>query len=74
MCTVQQHVHVYRTQLQKLGILPFDEHLGGATLTTYKIMWANNGDFISRQYTGTAAMKVSQSIVFSYKIATLVCI
>lgn len=46
-------------QLQKLGIIPFDEHLSGATLSTFKIMWANNGDCISRQYTGTAAMKVN---------------
>ena len=45
-------------QLQKLGIIPFDEHLSGPLLTTYKLMWANNGDCISRQYTGTAAMKV----------------
>jgi hypothetical protein len=48
---------VLQSALQKLGIIPFDEHLSGAMLTTYKIMWANNGDFISRQYTGTAAMK-----------------
>ena len=46
-------------QLQKLGIIPFDEHLSGATLSTFKMMWANNGDCISRQYTGTAAMKVN---------------
>ena len=45
-------------QLQKLQIIPFDEHLDGVTLTTYKVMWANNGDCLSRQYTGTAAMKV----------------
>ena len=25
----------------------------------YQIMWANNGDSISRQYAGTAALKVS---------------
>ena len=50
---------VVMVQLQKLGIIPFDEHLSGPMLTTYKIMWANNGDCISRQYTGTAAMKVA---------------
>ena len=48
-------------QLQKLQIIPFDEHLDGATLTTYKVMWANNGDCLSRQYTGTAAMKVVET-------------
>lgn len=46
-------------QLQKLGIIPFDEQLSGAILSTYKMIWANNGDCISRQYTGTAAMKVN---------------
>ena len=61
-------VHV---QLQKLGIIPFDEHLSGAMLTTYKIMWANNGDFISRQYTGTAAMKVGGSNIYSVPLYTV---
>ena len=46
------------TQLQKLGVIPFDEKLGGPALTAYQEMWGNNGDTISRQYTGTAAMKV----------------
>ena len=61
MCSgvVTEHTHYVCLQLQKLGIIPFDEHLGGAMLTTYKVMWANNGDCISRQYTGTAAMKVT---------------
>lgn len=30
----------------------------------YQIMWANNGDTISKQYAGTAALKVSQSVLF----------
>lgn len=46
-------------QLQKLGVIPFDEKLAGATLVSYQEMWANNGDIISKQYAGTAAMKVS---------------
>ena len=45
-------------QLQKLGVLPFEEALGGSTLVSYQEMWANNGDTISKQYAGTAAMKV----------------
>ena len=59
-------------QLQKLQIIPFDEHLGGATLTTYKVMWANNGDCLSRQYTGTAAMKVVETS-HSYYMYTCTC-
>ena len=39
-------------------MIPFDEKLGGSTLTSYQEMWANNGDVISKQYAGTAAMKV----------------
>lgn len=27
----------------------------------YQVMWANNGDTISRQYAGTAALKVTPS-------------
>lgn len=46
-------------QLQKLGVIPFEEKLGGPTLISYQEMWANNGDIISKQYAGTAAMKVS---------------
>lgn len=45
-------------QLQKLGMIPFDETLGGSTLVSYQEMWANNGDIVSKQYAGTAAMKV----------------
>ena len=46
-------------QLHKLGVLPFEEKLSGHALRAYQEMWGNNGDFISRQYTGTAAMKVA---------------
>ena len=45
-------------QLHKLGVLPFEEKLGESTLRHYQEMWANNGDILSRQYTGTRAMKV----------------
>lgn len=47
-----------RHQLHKLGVLPFEEKLGESTLRHYQEMWANNGDIVSRQYTGTRAMKV----------------
>ena len=52
-------------QLQKLGVIPFEEKLEGVTLQAYQELWANNGDFISRQYTGTAAMKVNLSMTWN---------
>lgn len=51
-------------QLQKLGVIPFDEKLGGSTLVSYQEMWANHGDTISKQYAGTAAMKVQEFTTF----------
>ena len=40
-------------------MIPFEERLEGSTLTSFKEMWGNNGDIVSKQYTGTVAMKVS---------------
>ena len=45
-------------QCRKLGLLPPDEHLPNKARQLYQQMWANNGDAISRQYAGTAALKV----------------
>lgn len=47
------------TQLRKLGILPPDENLPSSCKRIFQVLWANNGDAISRQYAGTAALKVS---------------
>lgn len=46
-------------QLRKLGILPPDENLPSSCKKIFQVLWANNGDAISRQYAGTAALKVS---------------
>ena len=45
-------------QLRKLGKLLPDQILPANIRTTFQDMWASNGDAISRQYAGTAAMKV----------------
>ena len=45
------------TQSRKLGLLPPDESLPDSSRHVYQQMWANNGDAISRQYAGTAALK-----------------
>ncbi|XP_072177486.1 phosphatidylinositide phosphatase SAC2-like [Diadema setosum] len=48
---------VLRTQLRKLGLLLPDQSLIPNIRSIYQDMWANNGDVISRQYAGTAALK-----------------
>nr|XP_054766255.1 phosphatidylinositide phosphatase SAC2-like [Lytechinus pictus] len=48
---------VLRTQLRKLGLLLPEQRLVPSIKTIYQDMWANNGDIVSRQYAGTAALK-----------------
>ncbi|CAL1531722.1 unnamed protein product, partial [Lymnaea stagnalis] len=48
---------VMETQFRKLGLLPPEENLPSSCRRTYQQIWANNGDVISRQYAGTAALK-----------------
>ena len=43
-------------------------------LTRYKLMWANNGDCVSRQYTGTAAMKVSEREINRMKLVIVLAL
>ena len=44
-------------QLRKLGLLLPEQRLVPNIRSIYQDMWANNGDIISRQYAGTAALK-----------------
>ncbi|XP_038614421.1 phosphatidylinositide phosphatase SAC2 isoform X1 [Tachyglossus aculeatus] len=48
---------VMEQQLKKLGVMPPEQPLPVKCSRIYQIMWANNGDSISRQYAGTAALK-----------------
>ncbi|XP_077585048.1 phosphatidylinositide phosphatase SAC2 isoform X2 [Stigmatopora nigra] len=48
---------VMEQQLKKLGVMPPEQPLPHKCYRIYQIMWANNGDTISRQYAGTAALK-----------------
>ncbi|XP_019641263.1 PREDICTED: phosphatidylinositide phosphatase SAC2-like isoform X1 [Branchiostoma belcheri] len=48
---------VMEIQLRKLGLMMPDQTLPSRCRVVYQQMWANNGDAISRQYAGTAAMK-----------------
>uniref|UniRef100_H3BZ12 Inositol polyphosphate-5-phosphatase F n=1 Tax=Tetraodon nigroviridis TaxID=99883 RepID=H3BZ12_TETNG len=43
--------------LKKLGVMPPEQPLPLKCYRIYQIMWANNGDTISKQYAGTAALK-----------------
>lgn len=42
---------------------PEQQYLSGTALQQFQVLWANNGDAISRQYTGTDALKVMTAIV-----------
>ncbi|XP_056408414.1 phosphatidylinositide phosphatase SAC2 [Hyla sarda] len=48
---------VMEQQLKKLGVMPPEQPLPMKCYRLYQMMWANNGDAISRQYAGTAALK-----------------
>ncbi|XP_028983636.1 phosphatidylinositide phosphatase SAC2 isoform X2 [Betta splendens] len=48
---------VMEQQLKKLGVMPPEQPLPPKCYKIYQIMWANNGDTISKQYAGTAALK-----------------
>ncbi|XP_076025414.1 phosphatidylinositide phosphatase SAC2 isoform X1 [Genypterus blacodes] len=48
---------VMEQQLKKLGVMPPEQPLPLKCYRIYQMMWANNGDTISRQYAGTAALK-----------------
>ncbi|XP_047500088.1 phosphatidylinositide phosphatase SAC2-like isoform X3 [Penaeus chinensis] len=48
---------VLEGQFVKLGMIPPEHPLPTACRSTLQIMWANNGDTISKQYAGTSALK-----------------
>uniref|UniRef100_A0A673SYT2 Inositol polyphosphate-5-phosphatase F n=1 Tax=Suricata suricatta TaxID=37032 RepID=A0A673SYT2_SURSU len=48
---------VMEHQLKKLGVMPPEQPLPVKCGRIYQVMWANNGDSVSRQYAGTAALK-----------------
>lgn len=51
---------VLESQLVKLGLAPPYAPIPEPLKTPFMILWANNGDIISRQYAGTNALKVCQ--------------
>lgn len=49
---------VLESQLVKLGLAPPYTPIPEQLKTPFMVLWANNGDIISRQYAGTNALKV----------------
>ncbi|XP_050735136.1 phosphatidylinositide phosphatase SAC2-like isoform X2 [Eriocheir sinensis] len=48
---------VLESQFVKLGMIPPEHPLPSACRSILQVMWANNGDTISKQYAGTSALK-----------------
>ena len=48
---------VLERQLHELKLLPEDEGLGKVAFYAFKNIWADNGDAVSIQYSGTGALK-----------------
>lgn len=56
---------VLESQLVKLGLLAPYTSIPEQLKSSFMVLWANNGDIISRQYAGTNALKVIFLIKFS---------
>lgn len=50
---------IMEMQFSKLGLIPPDGTLPSNIRQTFQLLWANNGDIISKQYAGTNALKVA---------------
>lgn len=49
---------VLEIQISKLGLIPPEGNIPSSIRNTFQLLWANNGDIISKQYAGTNALKV----------------
>ena len=59
-------------QLHKLMVYDPEQHsLSGDALQQFQELWANHGDAISRQYTGTDALKVTASILIQFDLTNI---
>lgn len=50
---------VLESQLVKVGLMPPYSPVPNELKSPFMVLWANNGDTISKQYAGTNALKVS---------------
>uniref|UniRef100_A0A1B0BH87 SAC domain-containing protein n=1 Tax=Glossina palpalis gambiensis TaxID=67801 RepID=A0A1B0BH87_9MUSC len=60
---------VLESQLVKLGLAPPYTPIPEQLKSPFMVLWANNGDIISRQYAGTNALKVSSKLKLSRRRA-----
>lgn len=49
---------VMEMQFSKLGLISPEGIMPNTIKNTFQLLWANNGDIISKQYAGTNALKV----------------
>lgn len=59
-------------QLVRLGLLPPEGQLPSNSRRIFQLMWAHNGDIISRQYAGTVALKGDYTRTGERKISGVV--
>jgi len=52
-------------QFSKLGLIPPEGSIPPNIRNAFQLLWANNGDIISKQYAGTNALKVYNADVYS---------
>jgi hypothetical protein len=52
-------------QFSKLGLIPPEGSIPPNIRNTFQLLWANNGDIISKQYAGTNALKVCNAHICS---------
>jgi len=52
-------------QFSKLGLIPPEGSIPPNIRNSFQLLWANNGDIISKQYAGTNALKVCNADIFS---------
>jgi hypothetical protein len=55
---------VMEIQFSKLGLIPPEGNIPSNIRNTFQLLWANNGDIISKQYAGTNALKVCNEKFF----------
>lgn len=58
---------VMEIQFSKLGLIPPEGNIPTSIRNTFQLLWANNGDIISKQYAGTNALKVCNEKLFICK-------
>lgn len=59
-------------QFCKLGLISPEGSMPDSIKNTFQLLWANNGDIISKQYAGTNALKVIARTYHGYFILIII--